>query len=428
MTDARQFSIAYSRLNALRTNIPPFIDESEVASYHAIIDALQEALDESLKDFRIPDDKIKPKVIGARRGGFRGGRGSVYYSDKKYCDSGYFERQLHALWQYVQTITSAAGSATKAPKDYSVKEALEIVSENVPTKAQARGPTFADDDYKFSRLAIAEARKSVSEQDGRPHPLVGAVVVKNGTVLSTAHRGEESGNHAEYLALEKKLSDAAVSGATVYTTLEPCTTRSHPKIPCAARIIDRKVARVVIGMLDPDPRITGRGQRALRSANIITDFFPHELMTEVEELNREFTRFCERENQASKLPEKGTVAVPPERYKEWRELTDELDAAIEDMACAFVLPGSFRPGDPRNDPYAGIRRGTKVLTNRLLIAEALKKHAINEKWRGMVEYVDAAVSPRSPSQHGAPTATGYALKVEDLRKALNSAAREDLGA
>jgi pyrimidine deaminase RibD-like protein len=146
------------------------------------------------------------------------------------------------------------------------------------------------DDRKWARLAVEEARKSISEQDGRLHPKVGAVVVKNGRVLSTAHRGEVLENHAEFIALERKLSNASVTGATVYTTLEPCTTRNHPKIPCAARLIERKVARVVIGMLDPDPRITGRGQRRLRSANIITDFFPNDLMTEVEELNREFTR------------------------------------------------------------------------------------------------------------------------------------------
>jgi hypothetical protein len=45
--------------------------------------------------------------------------------------------------------------------------------------------------------------------------------IKDGRVLSTAHRGEQSGNHAEFVALEKKLSDEAVAGATVYTTLEP---------------------------------------------------------------------------------------------------------------------------------------------------------------------------------------------------------------
>jgi pyrimidine deaminase RibD-like protein len=160
-------------------------------------------------------------------------------------------------------------------------------------------PTFSlrtENDQRFARLAIEEARKSISEQDGRPHPRVGAVVVKDGQVLSAAHRGEAAGNHAEFIALEKKLPDVAAAGATVYTTLEPCTTRNHPKVPCAERLVERKVARVVIGMLDPDPRITGRGQRKLRSANIVTDFFPHELMTEVEELNREFTRHYEHQD------------------------------------------------------------------------------------------------------------------------------------
>lgn len=150
------------------------------------------------------------------------------------------------------------------------------------------------EDGKFARLAIEEARKSVPENDGRSHPMVGAVIVKNGSVLASAHRGEAKGNHAEYIALEKRLTDTAVAGATVYTTLEPCTTRNHPKIPCVERLIERKVSRVVMGMLDPDPRITGKGQRKLRSANIITDFFPHDLMAEVEELNREFTRQFEQ--------------------------------------------------------------------------------------------------------------------------------------
>jgi pyrimidine deaminase RibD-like protein/NTP pyrophosphatase (non-canonical NTP hydrolase) len=143
---------------------------------------------------------------------------------------------------------------------------------------------------EFICLAIAEARKSVAE-DSRVHPKVGVVVVKDGKVLGTAFRGEVPGNHAEYTAVDTKLRDVALAGATVYTTLEPCTTRKHPKIPCAQRLIDRRVSRVVIGTLDPNREISGNGQRLLREANVATDLFPPDLMAEVEDLNREFLRF-----------------------------------------------------------------------------------------------------------------------------------------
>jgi len=147
-----------------------------------------------------------------------------------------------------------------------------------------------ESDRAFMILAINEARKSVGEDD-RPHPKVGAVVVKDGKVLASAHRGEQvKGEHAEYTALEKKLPDEQVVGATVYTTLEPCTSRNHPKVPCAKRLIERKVKRVVIGMLDPNPAICGKGQRLLREHNIETAFFEPDLMAVLEELNRDFTR------------------------------------------------------------------------------------------------------------------------------------------
>ena len=165
-----------------------------------------------------------------------------------------------------------------------IKE-LEILSSHQP---------YVDENL-FARMAVEEARKSAAE-DERAHPLVGCVVVKDGKVLAVAHRGEIEGRHAEFIALEEKLRDEALTGCTVYTTLEPCTTRNHPKIPCANRLIERRVARVVIGMHDPNPEICGKGIRKLQGADIEVTLFPHALIKEIEELNRDFTRsFAEDE-------------------------------------------------------------------------------------------------------------------------------------
>ncbi len=220
------------------------------------------------------------------------------------------------------------------------RAAQKLVSKPRPPAPSVQEHGSGDADRKFARLAIDEARKSVPEPDGRSHPKVGAVVVKNGKLLSTAYRGERSENHAEYIALEKKLTDESVAGATVYTTLEPCTTRNHPKIPCADRLIERKVARVVIGMLDPDDRISGKGQRKLRRAGIVTDLFSHDLAMEVEELNRDFTRYCEQQDQARPIPQ-----------------NPKASPSIADEKVAAILSYRGKPVTVMNHPKSGRYQG-----------------------------------------------------------------------
>ncbi len=169
------------------------------------------------------------------------------------------------------------------------------------------------DHLRWMKLAIEEARKSVAEPDGRTHPKVGVIVVKDGKELGGAYRGKGGpGNHAEFSALEKDLRDVPVSGATVYTTLEPGTTRNHPKIPCAERLAERRIGRVVIGMLDPNPDITGKGITTLRRAGVAVELFPDELMSEIEDLNREFARF-HRQQTAQRAIDSGFLEANRDR-------------------------------------------------------------------------------------------------------------------
>ena len=107
-------------------------------------------------------------------------------------------------------------------------------------------------------LAIAEARKGQGRTS--PNPCVGAVIVKNGIVISKGYHKKAGTPHAEVHALEAAGENAA--GATLYVTLEPCCHIGKTP-PCSHAVVGSGIRRVVIGMLDPNPLVDGGGRQYL---------------------------------------------------------------------------------------------------------------------------------------------------------------------
>ena len=111
------------------------------------------------------------------------------------------------------------------------------------------------------RLA-AQARGSTL-----PNPMVGAVVVRSGRVVGRGWHRKAGGPHAEVLALAQ--AGASARGATLYLTLEPCSHRGRTG-PCTEAILKSGIRRVVAAMVDPNPRVRGRGLKRLRARGIRT--------------------------------------------------------------------------------------------------------------------------------------------------------------
>lgn len=118
-------------------------------------------------------------------------------------------------------------------------------------------------DEHFMRIAIGLARRGHGNVS--PNPSVGCVVVKDGAILGRGWTQPGGRPHAETEALRR--AGAAARGATAYVTLEPCAHQGETP-PCAGALIEAGIARVVIGVRDPDSRVDGGGVAKLADAGI----------------------------------------------------------------------------------------------------------------------------------------------------------------
>lgn len=114
-------------------------------------------------------------------------------------------------------------------------------------------------DLQYMKEALRLAAKANGHAS--PNPMVGAVVVKDGRIVGKGFHEAAGKPHAEVNAL-RDAGDAA-RGATLYVTLEPCNHFGRTP-PCTRAVLEAGISRVVVGMSDPNPQVTGGGAQTLR--------------------------------------------------------------------------------------------------------------------------------------------------------------------
>ncbi len=142
-------------------------------------------------------------------------------------------------------------------------------------------------DERYMRMALRLALKGIGRTS--PNPMVGAVLVRGGRVVGSGAHRRAGGDHAEIAAL--KQAGKRARGATLVLNLEPCDHQGKTP-PCTLSLIRSGVRRVVTGMLDPNPLVSGKGIRRLRRAGIQVRV--NVLEKECRRLNEAFIKYITR--------------------------------------------------------------------------------------------------------------------------------------
>jgi diaminohydroxyphosphoribosylaminopyrimidine deaminase / 5-amino-6-(5-phosphoribosylamino)uracil reductase len=118
-----------------------------------------------------------------------------------------------------------------------------------------------------------------------PNPMVGCVIVCEGNVIGEGYHEQYGGPHAEVNAINSVADKSLLAKSTLFVNLEPCS--HHGKTPpCSDLIIQHKIKKVVIGCLDTNPLVAGKGIEKLKNAGI--EVITEVLKDECRELNKRF--------------------------------------------------------------------------------------------------------------------------------------------
>jgi diaminohydroxyphosphoribosylaminopyrimidine deaminase / 5-amino-6-(5-phosphoribosylamino)uracil reductase len=201
-------------------------------------------------------------------------------------------------------------------------------------------------------VTIARAVELAERGRGKtyPNPLVGAVVVRGGEVVGEGRHERHGGPHAEVNAL-RAAGDRA-RGATLYVSLEPCTHHGTTP-PCVDAILEAGVGRVVIGVRDPNPNVTGGGVERLREAGVDVEVVVGELARRARDLNAGYLSVHERGRPwviyKAAVTLDGRMTVPGQRWvsgEESRRRVHELRGWVDAVAVGM---GTARADAPRLD-------------------------------------------------------------------------------
>ena len=198
---------------------------------------------------------------------------------------------------------------------------------------------------RFMKHALGQAKRALGRVS--PNPLVGAVIVKSGKIVGAGYHHRAGSPHAEINALNDAGEKAR--NADLYVNLEPCCHYGRTP-PCVETIIERGIRKVVIGIIDPNPLVAGKGIARLKSAGIITS--SGVLEEECRKLNEVYVHYITRGTPfvmlkvASSLDGKIATRTGDSRGMTCRQSLRRVHALRDQVDAILVGSGTVTADDP----------------------------------------------------------------------------------
>jgi diaminohydroxyphosphoribosylaminopyrimidine deaminase/5-amino-6-(5-phosphoribosylamino)uracil reductase len=184
-----------------------------------------------------------------------------------------------------------------------------------------------------------------------PNPMVGAVIVKGGKIIAQGYHKKAGTPHAEIVAIKK--AGLLSKGATLFVNLEPCCHTDKRTPPCTKAIIESGIIKIVVAMIDPNPKVAGMGIRELRKAGIKTEVGVME--AEAKKLNEAFIKYITKKEPfvflkiAQTIDGKIATATGDSKWITGTKSREHVHKLRNDVDALLVGIGTVRKDNPSLD-------------------------------------------------------------------------------